>query len=82
MKNYTDDELGPINSFPKRKGRKTKKQLEKEIMLEYEKEKKEDESMLNKSYNMMQHLSSKEKRILKTNLQNLKIIRKKDTIIC
>ena len=37
MKNYTDDELGPINSFPKRKGRKTKKQLEREIMLEYEK---------------------------------------------
>lgn len=62
MKNYTDDELGPINSFPKRKGRKTKKQLEKEIMLEYEKEKKEDESILNKSYNMMQHLSSKEKK--------------------
>lgn len=62
MKNYTDDELGTIVSVPKRKGRKTKKQLEKEIMLEYEKEKKEDESMLNKSYNMMQHLSSKEKK--------------------
>jgi phosphate starvation-inducible PhoH-like protein len=63
MKNYTDnDDLGTIVSVPKRKGRKTKKQLEKEIMLEYEKEKKEDESMLNKSYNMMQHLSSKEKK--------------------
>jgi phosphate starvation-inducible PhoH-like protein len=62
MKNYTDDELGTIVSVPKRKGRKTKKQLEREIMLEYEKEKKEDESMLNKSYNMMQHLSSKEKK--------------------
>jgi phosphate starvation-inducible protein PhoH len=63
MKNYTDnDDLGTIVSVPKRKGRKTKKQLEREIMLEYEKEKKEDESMLNKSYNMMQHLSSKEKK--------------------
>ena len=29
MKNYTDDELGPINSFPKRKGRKTKKAVRK-----------------------------------------------------
>jgi len=62
MKNYTDDELGNINPVPKRRGRKTKKQLEKEIMLDYEKEKKEDESILNKSYNMIQHLSSKEKK--------------------
>tara|TARA_B100000508_G_scaffold140061_1_gene139846 strand:+ start:179 stop:1012 length:834 start_codon:yes stop_codon:yes gene_type:complete len=46
----------------KKKTRRTKKQIEKELMIEYQEEKKIDESMLNKSYNMMQYLSAREKK--------------------
>ena len=61
MKNF-DDKLGNVLSAPKKKTRRTKKQLEREMMAEYDYERKQEESMLNKSYNMMQHLSTKEKK--------------------
>ena len=62
MKNFDESELGNPISLPKKKGRRTKKQLEKELMAEYnDNERKNEESMLNK-YTMMQHLSSKEKK--------------------
>ena len=59
---YDDNYIGALQNDSKKKSRRTKKQLEKEIMLEYEEEKKNEESLLNKSYNMMQYLSAKEKK--------------------
>ena len=63
MKKSDDSVLGIITSDSKKKYRKTKKQLEKELLLEYNDDKMQNEdSLLNKSYNMMQHLSSREKK--------------------
>ena len=61
MKN-NEDKLGNIQFESKKKTRKTKKQAEKEILLEYKYETYNDESLLNHSYTMMRHLSSKEKK--------------------
>ena len=61
MKN-TEDKLGNLLNEPKKKTRKTKKQLEKELLLEYKYENPCDDSLLNKSYTMMQHLSQKERK--------------------
>lgn len=54
--------VGALQNESKKKTRRTKKQIEKELMIEYQEEKKNDESMLNKSYNMMQYLSAREKK--------------------
>lgn len=63
MKKYDDSMLGIPQPEIKKKSRKTKKQLEKELLLDYNNEKtQDDESMLNKSYNMMQYLSAREKK--------------------
>ena len=63
MKKYDDSILGIPQPDPKKKTRKTKKQLEKELLLDYNNDKlQNDESMLNKSYNMMQYLSAREKK--------------------
>lgn len=62
MKTFEDEALGNIVFETKKKTRKSRKQQEKELLAEYENEKKYDESMLNKSYTMMQYLSSKEKK--------------------
>lgn len=63
MKKYDDSILGVPQPDPKKKTRKTKKQLEKELLLDYNNDKlQNDESMLNKSYNMMQYLSAREKK--------------------
>ena len=61
MKN-TEDKIGNLLNEPKKKTRKTKKQLEKELLLEYKYENPSDDSLLNKSYTMMQHLSQKERK--------------------
>ena len=52
----TDEILGE----PKKKSRKSKKQLEKELLNEYNYQ--NDNSMLNNSYHMMHHLSAREKK--------------------
>ena len=62
MKKYTDSELGAPVQEGKKRGRRSKKQLEKELLLDYKFEKDEEDSMLNKSYDMMQHLSAREKK--------------------
>lgn len=61
MKN-TEDKLGNLQTEPKKKTRKTKRQVEKEILLDYKYETSSEESLLNKSYTMMQHLSNREKK--------------------
>jgi phosphate starvation-inducible PhoH-like protein len=63
MKNFDDPSLGIQPSDFKKKTRKSKKQVEKEVLSDYNNEKTQnDESLLNKSYNMMQHLSTREKK--------------------
>jgi phosphate starvation-inducible protein PhoH and related proteins len=63
MPKNDDSILGIPQPDPRKKTRKTKKQLEKELLLDYNNEKQQnDESMLNKSYNMMQYLSAREKK--------------------
>ena len=54
--------VGALQNESKKKTRRTKKQIEKELMMDYQEEKKNEESMLNKSYNMMQYLSAREKK--------------------
>lgn len=58
----SEDKLGNLRTEPKKKTRKTKKQVEKEILLDYRYETFDGESLLNKSYTMMQHLSNREKK--------------------
>ena len=63
MKKHDDSMLGIPTSETKKKTRKTKKQLEKELIIEYNNEQtQQDESLLNKSYNMIQYLSAQEKK--------------------
>ena len=63
MPKNDDSILGIPQPDPRKKTRKTKKQLEKELLIDYNNEKQQnDESMLNKSYNMMQYLSAREKK--------------------
>ena len=62
MKKFEEHTMGEIPSEPKKRGRKSKKQLEKELLLDYKFENDVNESLLNKSYNMMQYLSSREKK--------------------
>jgi phosphate starvation-inducible PhoH-like protein len=62
-----DDQLGTLQSENKRKGRRSKKQIEKELLLDYNYDNNNnnnnsEESLLNKSYNLMQHLSNREKK--------------------
>tara|TARA_Y100000813_G_scaffold194686_1_gene175404 strand:- start:1287 stop:2156 length:870 start_codon:yes stop_codon:yes gene_type:complete len=59
---HEENYVGALQNEPKKKSRRTKKQIEKDLMLEYQEEKKSEESMLNKSYNMMQYLSAREKK--------------------
>ena len=59
---HEENYVGALQNEPKKKSRRTKKQIEKDLMLEYQEEKKNEESMLNKSYNMMQYLSAREKK--------------------
>ena len=59
---HEENYMGALQNETKKKTRRTKKQIEKELMIEYQEEKKNDESMLNKSYNMMQYLSAREKK--------------------
>ena len=59
---HEENYVGALQNETKRKTRRTKKQIEKDLMLEYQEEKKNEESMLNKSYNMMQYLSAREKK--------------------
>ena len=59
---HEENYVGALQDEPKKKSRRTKKQIEKDLMLEYQEEKKNEESMLNKSYNMMQYLSAREKK--------------------
>tara|TARA_B100000424_G_scaffold181700_1_gene140598 strand:- start:111 stop:980 length:870 start_codon:yes stop_codon:yes gene_type:complete len=59
---HEENYMGALQNETKKKTRRTKKQIEKELMIEYQEEKKIDESMLNKSYNMMQYLSAREKK--------------------
>tara|TARA_Y100000992_G_scaffold857_1_gene523 strand:- start:7340 stop:8209 length:870 start_codon:yes stop_codon:yes gene_type:complete len=59
---HEENYVGALQNEPKKKSRRTKKQTEKDLMLEYQEEKKNEESMLNKSYNMMQYLSAREKK--------------------
>ena len=59
---HEENYVGSLQSENKKKSRRTKKQVEKELLMDYKEEKQENESMLNKSYNMMQHLSSREKK--------------------
>ena len=72
-----DNYVGALQSENKKKSRRTKKQIEKELLMDYKEEKQENESLLNKSYNMMQYLSSHEKKILKISLLNQKMDVKK-----
>ena len=60
----TEDQLGTLQTENKRKGRRSKKQMEKELLLDYnyENNNSSEESLLNKSYNLMQHLSQREKK--------------------
>ena len=62
MKNQDDSHLGTVQPEPKRKTRKTKKQTEKELLLDYNYDKLPEDSLLNK-YTMMHHLSNREKKI-------------------
>lgn len=60
-----DGQLGTLQSENKRKGRRSKKQMEKELLLDYNYDNNNinsEESLLNKSYNLMQHLSNREKK--------------------
>tara|TARA_B100000123_G_scaffold263712_1_gene233020 strand:- start:468 stop:1337 length:870 start_codon:yes stop_codon:yes gene_type:complete len=59
---HEENYVGALQNESKKKTRRTKKQIEKELMMEYQEEKKNEESMLNKSYNMMQYLSAREKK--------------------
>ena len=59
---HEENYVGALQNESKKKTRRTKKQIEKDLMLEYQEEKKSEESMLNKSYNMMQYLSAREKK--------------------
>lgn len=59
---HEENYVGALQNEPKKKTRRTKKQIEKDLMLEYQEEKRSEESMLNKSYNMMQYLSAREKK--------------------
>lgn len=59
---HEENYIGALQNETKKKTRRTKKQIEKDLMLEYQEEKKNEESMLNKSYNMMQYLSAREKK--------------------
>ena len=59
---HEENYIGALQNETKKKTRRTKKQIEKDLMLEYQEEKKSEESMLNKSYNMMQYLSAREKK--------------------
>ena len=78
---HEENYVGALQSEPKKKTRRTKKQVEKDLMMEYNEDKKDNESLLNKSYNMMQYLSSREKKkILRISLQNQKMDVKKTII--
>ena len=64
-----EEQLGTLQTENKRKGRRSKKQIEKELLLDYNydnnnnnNDNNSEESLLNKSYNLMQHLSHKEKK--------------------
>jgi phosphate starvation-inducible PhoH-like protein len=58
-----DDQLGTLQSENKRKSKRSKKQIEKELLLDYNYDNNNsEESLLNKSYNLMQHLSNREKK--------------------
>lgn len=59
---HEENYVGALQSENKKKTRRTKKQIEKELLMDYKEEKQENESLLNKSYNMMQYLSSREKK--------------------
>jgi phosphate starvation-inducible protein PhoH len=65
MKKNNQDNIGDIPIEPKKRGKKNKRQVEKNLLLEYKFENSEDgenDSLLDKSYDMMQHLSSREKK--------------------
>jgi phosphate starvation-inducible protein PhoH and related proteins len=64
MKNTEDHYLGKIHSEPKKKTRKSKKQIEKDLILDYKYDNNNynDDTLMNKSYNLMQHLSGREKK--------------------
>jgi phosphate starvation-inducible protein PhoH len=62
MKKNNEDNIGEISPELRKRGKKNKKQVEKKLLLEYKFENDEEDSLLNKSYNMMQHLSSREKK--------------------
>ena len=59
---HEENNVGALQNESKKKSRRTKRQNEKDLMIEYQEEKKNEESMLNKSYNMMQYLSAREKK--------------------
>lgn len=73
-----EDLIGTFQPENKRRGRRSKKQIEKELLSDYNYDNNLDMSLLNKSYNLMQHLSQQEKKTFEEKFTQPKLGIQKD----
>jgi len=73
-----EDLIGTFHPENKRRGRRSKKQIEKELLSDYNYDNNLDMSLLNKSYNLMQHLSQQEKKTFEEKFTQPKLGIQKD----